>query len=225
MSWDEMDRLKTIERPRTMLDGWIADYQTWTYASASTFTVSGDVRLRFQVGTKIKLTQTTQKYFYSLGATYSAPNTTVTVTGGSDYSLANAAITSPAYSYSATPQGFPKYFNFVPAFNLGNAVIASGFAGGQARFRVIEGACIYDFTIQNGSLSGTAGAIGISLPVAASASTWSASYLVYPIAGEYINARAQWSGTTLTMYKSMTAATWTATETGLYIYVHIEYTI
>jgi hypothetical protein len=41
-------------------------------------------------GDKIKLTQTTVKYFYIVGVA----NTLLTVTGGSDYTVANAAITN-----------------------------------------------------------------------------------------------------------------------------------
>lgn len=88
-------------------DGWIPQLETWTYASATTFTVPGDLTHRFRRGTKVKLTQTTDKYFYVLSSSYSSPNTTVTVCGGDTYSLANAAITNPKVSYLETPQGFP----------------------------------------------------------------------------------------------------------------------
>ena len=57
---------------------------------------------------RIKLTQTTVKYFIITGvSTYSGGNTTITVYGGTDYDLANAAITSPYYSTQKAPQGFP----------------------------------------------------------------------------------------------------------------------
>jgi len=94
--------------------GWNFANETWTYASATTFTVPTDLTAKYQKGTKIKLTQTTAKYFYVTASSYGAPNTTVTVTGGSDYTLANAAITSPYYSYIENPQGFPGWFNYVP---------------------------------------------------------------------------------------------------------------
>lgn len=88
-------------------DGWITPTDTWTYASATTFTIAGvDKTALFPVGTKIKLTQTTVKYFYVTARSF-ATDTTITVNGGSTYSLANAAITSPSYSYMSLPQGFP----------------------------------------------------------------------------------------------------------------------
>lgn len=98
-------------------DGWIADADTYVYVSATSFKISGkNVTARFPVGCKLKLTQTTAKYFYVVSAAFST-DTTVTVTGGSDYSLANAAITSPCYSYQSSPQGFPHWFNYTPTFS------------------------------------------------------------------------------------------------------------
>jgi len=100
-------------------DGWIKATDTWTYASATTFTIAGvDRTAMFPKGTKIKLTQTTTKYFYVVGSAFST-NTTITITGGTDYTLANAAITSPYYSYASCPQGHPIWFNFAftPVWN------------------------------------------------------------------------------------------------------------
>jgi len=90
------------------LDGWIYDTDTWTYVSATSFKVSGkDVRYKFPKGTKIKLVQSgTTKYFYVVATAFST-DTTVTITGGSDYTLAEAAISGQAYSYAAAPQDFP----------------------------------------------------------------------------------------------------------------------
>lgn len=94
-------------------NGWTAAGETWTYASATTFTVATDVTSKYQVGDKIKLTQTTPKYFYISAISFSG-STTITITGGSDYSLANAAITSNFFSKQANPQGFPAGFNYLP---------------------------------------------------------------------------------------------------------------
>ena len=92
-------------------DGWIPSGETWTYASADdptyTFTISGDLTGKYSAGMRIKLTQTTAKYFIITKVAYSSPNTTITVYGGTDYDLANATITSPYYSMVKAPQGFP----------------------------------------------------------------------------------------------------------------------
>jgi len=60
------------------------------------------------VGNRIKLTQTTVKYFIvtAVGA-FSGGKTIITVYGGTDYALANAAITSPFFSIAKAPFGFP----------------------------------------------------------------------------------------------------------------------
>ena len=94
------------------LDGWIYDTDTWYVQQVSPtyqFKIGGkDVCYRFPKGTKIKLVQSgTTKYFYVIAAAYTSGNTIITITGGSDYSFANATISGQAYSYAAAPQDFP----------------------------------------------------------------------------------------------------------------------
>ncbi len=92
-------------------DTWTAAGETWTYAGADsptfTFTISGDKTSKYAPGMRIKLTQTTVKYFIIVAISYSSPNTTVTIYGGTDYTLVNAAITNPYYSWAKAPFGFP----------------------------------------------------------------------------------------------------------------------
>lgn len=95
-------------------DGWITSSYTWTYASASTFTIAGvDLTATFTKGTRLKFTQTTVKYAVVISSSFST-NTTVTIAVNSDYTIANAAISGNYYSYVLNPQGYPHYFNFVP---------------------------------------------------------------------------------------------------------------
>ena len=94
------------------IDGWISAGETWTYASADdptfTFTVNADVTGKYSAGMKIKLTQGTVKYFIITAvSTYSGGNTTITVYGGTDYDLANSAISANYYSMVKSPFGFP----------------------------------------------------------------------------------------------------------------------
>lgn len=95
---EEMDALST---------GWQAAPGTWTYSSADSptfvFTTSIDMSSFIGVGARIKLTQTTAKYFIVTAIS----GTTVTIYGGTDYTLANAAITSPFFSIMQAPVGFP----------------------------------------------------------------------------------------------------------------------
>lgn len=126
--WDDMNVTGNVQILGTLLvggvdiapflttDGWVVAGETWTYASATTFTISGDKTSKYNKGDKIKLAQGTQKYFYIIGVSYSAPNTTVTVTAGVDYTLSNSAISSPYYSKMDSPNGFPHNFNWTPGY-------------------------------------------------------------------------------------------------------------
>jgi hypothetical protein len=93
------------------LDGWSTESLTCTYASANTFKILGiDTTKRYTVGTKFACTDAANtKYFYVVSS-YFSTDTTVTITGGSDYTLSGGAITNPMYSYMATPYGFPGSF-------------------------------------------------------------------------------------------------------------------
>lgn len=136
-------------------DGWVPDTtETWTYASftagppaVGTFTVPGDVRAKYTVGTRIKLVQTTTKYFVvSAVPTYDGTNTTVTVTGGTDYTLANAAISGNAHSYVLNPQGYPGWFNYTDS-PQGFSVLTID----AARFAVQGRLCIVEFSFNGTS--------------------------------------------------------------------------
>ena len=143
--------------------GWIDDSaDTWTYASGSgggtaTFTVTGDRTVALSTGTRIQLTQTTVKYFVVQSSTFGAGTTTVTITGGSDYTLANAAISANAHSYMANPQGFPGWFNFATA--------ASGFSSistNVGKFAV-DGRTMHIYFDVQGTSNATT--LGITLPI------------------------------------------------------------
>lgn len=113
--------------------GWADLGHSLSYASVSSFTISGDVTSYYLRGSKVRLKQSggTYKYFYVIVSTYSAPNTTVIVTGGNNYSLANESITDPAISWDESPVGFPGFINITPAWlssgtqpAIGNGVMA-----------------------------------------------------------------------------------------------------
>lgn len=88
-------------------DGWIIAGETWTYASADaptfTMTVPSGAVSKYNVGDRIKLTQTTVKYFIVTAVA----DTTLTVYGGTDYTLVDATISANYYSHSKSPVGFP----------------------------------------------------------------------------------------------------------------------
>jgi hypothetical protein len=140
-------------------DGWtLDDAATWTYVSSTTFTVSGDQTAKFSKGTRIKLTQTTVKYFVVTASSFGAGVTTVTITGGTSYTFANAAVSANYYSYAVNPQGYPTIFAFTPTY--------TGFSAdptGAGYFRVVGTVCTFFLS----PTAGTSNAVGftLSLPI------------------------------------------------------------
>ena len=91
----------------SMQGGWVGVTDTWTYASADspTFTVtvpSGATTL-YSPGMRVRLTQTTTKYFLITAVA----DTVITLYGGTDYTLTSATISDISFSYFKAPIGFP----------------------------------------------------------------------------------------------------------------------
>lgn len=146
--------------------GWIPNNDTWTYASATTFTIAGvDRTAMFPKGTKLKLTQGTVKYFYVVGSAFST-NTTITVTGGSDYTLAEEAITSPYYSYASSPQGHPIWFNYAPSYGANGSMTYTSVSQSSAKFSVLGNICYLVINRADGTTGGTdSTAVTVSIPI------------------------------------------------------------
>lgn len=97
-------------------DGWVDFPVIPTYVSATSIKFSGvDYTGIIQKGDKLYIDQSGNKYFYITAVTFST-DTTVTVTGGSDFTVANATIVNPQFSKQATPQGFPLQHNWTPGY-------------------------------------------------------------------------------------------------------------
>lgn len=98
--------LEDIEANATE-SGWIAVTDSWSFSSADNptgvITIPSDGTTKYSVGMRIRLTQSTVKYF--LVTAVSA--TTLTVYGGTDYTLANAAISAISFATVKAPFGFP----------------------------------------------------------------------------------------------------------------------
>lgn len=139
----------------THQDGWIPVSETWTYASASTFTVVGDRTARYRTGTKLKWTQTTVKYGIVASSSYSAPNTTVTIITNNDYTIANAAITSPHVSHIDDPDGFPDWFNWTPTLSASGSMTWTSTSLNYAIYRC-NGRTLFFQISASGTTGGTA---------------------------------------------------------------------
>ena len=156
---------KTLTSPvfNGNVDGWISDTDTWVYVSATTFKIAGkNVTSKFPKGTKLKLTQTSTKYFYVIGSTFST-DTTITVTGGADYSLANADITSPYYSYVATPQGHPIWFAYTATLGSDSGTITT--ETHSTKFKIDGTQVTYLFRIAITDKGTGSGGITLTTPV------------------------------------------------------------
>lgn len=120
--------------------GWVSASESWTYASATTITVPTGAASKYSIGDPIKWTQTTVKYAYIAAVA----DTLLTIAAGSDFSVANAAISANYFSKGKTPVGFPQWFNWTPTYTgfsanptitcrfmlVGRKVTAVGFATG-----------------------------------------------------------------------------------------------
>lgn len=104
---DDVANARIQATPVLQKDGWWALSGTFSYASADapTFVITppSDLTGSIEAGMRLKLTQTTVKYFIVTAITAS----TITVYGGTDYTLANAAISLVYYSLAKAPYGFP----------------------------------------------------------------------------------------------------------------------
>ena len=150
-----------LDQPATNnYDGWTPVNEAWTYASATTITVPTDATTKYAVGDRIKLTQTTVKYFVIVGVA----STTLTITGGTSYTLVNAAISANYYSHSASPVGFPSFFSYTPTL--------TGFSADPsfvANFSVTGRICSMNFTSY---ASGTSNATGFTVTAPITSATW-----------------------------------------------------
>jgi len=98
-----MSETKVTNRQLDIADGWIPAQESWTYLSANSITVPSGAASKYSAGMRIKLTQTTVKFFVILAVT----DTTFTVYGVAGDTVANAAISLNYYSVAKIPLDYP----------------------------------------------------------------------------------------------------------------------
>jgi len=161
---------KTLTSPlfNGNVDGWISANETWTYASATTITVPSGAAAKYAKGDKIRLKQGAgYKYFYVIGIA----DTVLTVTGGSDYTVATpTAITDNYYSHQTSPIGFPQWFSYTPTLTaeITNPTIGSSTISGK--FTINGRTVIYKFNLlinTGGGWNAGNGVWGFSIPITA----------------------------------------------------------
>lgn len=87
--------------------GWVGVSDTWEYSSTDghnfVVTVPSDATATYPLGAKVKFTNNSTTFY---GIIVKVTSTTLTIYGGTDYSVANSAITSIYYSLAKSPLGF-----------------------------------------------------------------------------------------------------------------------
>ena len=133
-------------------DGWVNTRATLTYSSTSgqnfVCSTSIDLTSRVSVGMKIKLTQTTTKYFYVSAIT----SNSITLYGGATYSVLNATISNVYYSFVEFPYGFP-----IASSGLGaDFIVEQGTSGLWKYTKMNNGDCEIDGIVSVAYDAGTA---------------------------------------------------------------------
>ena len=167
----------------TPLSGWIPA-GTFTYASATTITVATGAASIYQKGDKLRFKQTagTYKYFYVI----SVADTVLTVTGGTDYTVLNEAITVPAYSHQENPLGFPNWFNYIPTYSATGSMTYTSVTTNLAKFS-ISGKTVHLIFGFIGTTGGTASyGISFTLPVSKSGSDNNLGFACFVYDGTYM---------------------------------------
>ena len=98
--------------------GWI-EVSGWSYASASSITVPSGAASIYAVGDQVRLKQGGGYKWFSIIA---IADTTLAVTGGTDYTVANAAITDAAFSKGGGA-GHPGWYNYTPTITFSGGSI------------------------------------------------------------------------------------------------------
>jgi hypothetical protein len=142
----------------TPTSGWVTAVGTWTYATASTITVPTDATTTYHKGMKIRFKQGGGYKYYVAKIVAS---TLITVFVNTDFTVANAAITDVAYSFSENPYGFPDWFTYAPT--TGGITVGNG--TGVYKYKVMGYTinAILQFTL--GNTSAITGGVTFTAPV------------------------------------------------------------
>jgi hypothetical protein len=173
MSSDSADKLATQQSIKAYVDsavttdGWISSSDTWTYASATSFTIASvDRTAQLAKGTKIKLTNDGGTDYYYVASSSFSTNTTVNLVANDDYALANSAITNPFYSYADDPQGFPHWFTYTPTITPNASMTYTSLSYAYNKFTINGGICTFIVRV-SGTVGGTPSTyMSVTMPIA-----------------------------------------------------------
>lgn len=110
----------------------LIDWNSWnvslfSYVSNNLLQVDTnvDVETYFQVGDKVKVTQTTDKYFYIIEV--DTVNNQILLNAGDDYTFTNGAFTYFAISRLANPSGHPLVFDYSTGVQIQTTTMANSY--------------------------------------------------------------------------------------------------
>lgn len=125
LSATQISSTNKIADQKTVGDAWNEVSDTYTYASATTITVPTDATAKYAVGDWIRLKQSGGTYKYFKLTVVAATLLTINVNLG--YTLANEAITAPAFSKVPQPLGAPVANTYKYLTNItNNTAITTG---------------------------------------------------------------------------------------------------
>jgi len=142
--------------------GWVTVDGACSYVSANSILGPGTLQYTLQKGDKFAIVQGgTTKYFYVTSiAPYVPSGTVVGLQAGSDYTVANAAISAAYFSHAENPFGFPDWFNWTPTLTGWSTVPPSA----RYRFKVHGRTVTVSVRQAGASVSNTTG-ISITAPI------------------------------------------------------------
>jgi len=188
--------------------GWVPVTDAWAYARAYTITVPSGAASLYNKGDKVRFKQGAgYKYYYII----TVADTLLTVTGGSDYTVANAAITDVYYSKIVNPLDFPTGFNCT--------LVHTGFSSDPtytSRFSITGRLVHWSYNYSGAGISdSTAFTISLPIPTPGIISAnhgWAAALGITYDAGAYAATGSivvPAVGTEATLYRTQTTAAWT----------------
>jgi hypothetical protein len=167
-------------------NGWEDPGVAWTYSSPTVINVPSGATSIYSIGDRITFVQTTNKYFNVVNIS----DAQLTLYGGSDYSVANAAITNPRFSKFLNPVGFPYWFNYLHGWSSSGTQPDLGNGTSLCRFNIYGRLLAFNSQLIMGSTTtyGTGSYYwALPMPVSANAGASIATFMLYDasVTGRY----------------------------------------
>lgn len=148
----------------SLRDGWQATNETWTRASNNTINVPSGATSKYQIGDKLKFTDTTVKYFYVTAVA----DTLLTVYAGTDFIVVGNP-SSSYFSRSENPFGFPEWFTWAPTLAVASGGTVPTYANTYLNRFCIKGRTLFGkiswYNASGGTPGAGTGAFSLTQPV------------------------------------------------------------